>query len=222
MTAAARTESEHGLEEVKALIQAHRDRLLADQEFLAALGVRLDAANIVDFGPVALSRVAAAHARETSQRKRLEAVSRANFSAQTRTHASVIDLIEATSHTDLARRTDTVARLQFGLLTGVLALEGAAAAPSGWRPLAEGQVDMLMERRRRVRLGVVPTATGLFAELAPIVGSVALVRIAVSGRAGILAFAAAETDAFAADMGADLITFLGKVVERTAGRWPAD
>lgn len=205
---------------VKALLRTYRELVLADQDLLAELGLRLDAANIVDFGPVALSRATAAHARESSQRKRLEAISRANFAAQTRTHASVIDLIEAVDHPDLARRTDMVARLQFGLLAGVVALEGPDGAPDGWHSLAQGQVDMIFGRRRRVRMGCAPTAAGLFGDLAPIVGSVALVRLAIGADAGVLAFAATESDAFTADMGADLVTFLGRVVERTAERWP--
>ena len=221
MKAAARADWVGGLEEVKALVRSHRDKLLGDQAFLAELGVRLDAANVVDFGPAALSRAAAAHAREASHRKRLEAVSRANFAAQTRTHASVIDLIEAVDHPDLARRVEMVARLQFGLLTAILALEGEQGAPDGWRTLAAGQVEMLLGRRR-VRLGPAPTAGGLFGDLAPIVGSAALVRISIGGRSGVMAFAAAEANAFASDMGAELITFLGRVVERTAERWPAD
>jgi len=206
---------------VKALLRAHRDLVLGDQDLLAELGLRLDAANIIDFGPVALSRATAAHARESNHRKRLEAVSRANFAAQTRTHASVIDLIGAIDPADLARRVDTVARLQFGLLAGVVALEAASGAPEGWRTLAEGQVDMILGRRRAVRMGLAPTAIGLFGDLAPIVGSVAMVRLAIGADLGVLAFAAAEGDAFAADMGADLITFLARVVEGTAGRWPA-
>lgn len=217
---AARSEAVDETDTIRALLRAHRDLVLGDQDFLAELGLRLDAANVIDFGPVALSRATAAHARESSHRKRLEAVSRANFAAQTRTHASVIDLIESVDQADLARRVDAVARLQFGLLAGVVALEAEAGAPAGWRTLAEGQVDMILGRRRAVRMGLAPTAAGLFGDLAPIVGSVALVRLAIGTDHGVLAFAAAEGDAFAADMGSDLITFLARVVERTAERWP--
>jgi uncharacterized protein len=68
---------------------------------------------------------------------------------------------------------------------------------------------------------VVPTAVGLFGDLGPIVGSVALVRLNVGAglRQGVLAFAGVEADAFSADMGSDLVTFLARVVERTAERW---
>ena len=216
---AARSGVADEAETVRALFRTHRDAVLGDQDLLSELGLRLDAANIVDFGPVALSRATAAHTRESNQRKRLEAVTRANFAAQTRTHASVIDLIEATDHADLARRVDAIARLQFGLLAGVVALEAPEVAPSGWRVLAEGQVDMILGRRGMVRLGLAPTALGLFGELAPVIGSVALVRLNIGLSHGVLAFAGAEGDAFSADMAPDLVTFLAQVVERTAGRW---
>jgi hypothetical protein len=219
MNRAARAEAFDEAQTVKALLRAHRDLLLGDQELLAELGLRLDAANIVDFGPVALSRVSAAHERESSQRKRLEAVSQANFDAQSRTHASVIDLLEARDQADLARRVDDIARLQFDLVTGAVALEGPDGVPDGWRPLAKGQVDLIVGRRRAARMGVVPTALGLFGDLAPVVGSVALVRLKIGARAGVLAFAGGESSAFTVDMGADLVSFLARVVERTAERW---
>jgi hypothetical protein len=55
-----------------------------------------------------------------------------------------------------------------------------------------------------------------------VVGSVAMVRLSIEGRAGVIAFAGGESGAFTADMGAELVTFLARVVERTAGRWPWD
>jgi uncharacterized protein YigA (DUF484 family) len=221
MVGAACAEAADEIDALKAQLRTHRDLVLQDKTLLVELGLRLDAANIVDFGPVALSRAEAAHKRESNERRRLEAVSRANFAAQTRTHASVIDLIGADSLTDLARRVDCVARLQFGLLTGAVAVEAEGQAPDGWRPLAQGQVDLLIGRRKAVRMGLVPTAIGLFGDLGPIVGSVSLLRLNLGRerRSGVLAFAALETDAFDADMGADLVTFLARVVEQTAGRW---
>ena len=214
-------EAEDQGESVRELLRAHRESLLGDAQLLAEFGLRLYAANVVDFGPVALSRAAAAHRRESDQRQHLEAVSRANFAAQARTHASVIDLIEADDLADLARRADCVARLQFGLLTGVVAMEGEDGAPDGWRRLAQGQVDLLIGRDKAVRMGVVPSAIGRFGDLGPVVGSVALVRLSMgpARRQGVLAFAGVEADAFSADMGPDLVTFLARVVERTAERW---
>jgi uncharacterized protein YigA (DUF484 family) len=205
-----------------------RERLLArpdilrdDPALLAQLGLRLDAANVIDFGPLALGRVNAAHQRESGERRRLESVARANFGAQAQTHAAVIDVLSARGLADLASRVDTLARLRFGLAAGVLALEGPAAIPAGWRPLAQGQVDLVLGPGEGAVMGHAPTALGLFGERAREIGSVALVRLSPWSpvRSGVIGFGSADRRAFSADMGADLLMFLAAVVERTAARW---
>ena len=45
-----------------------------------------------------------------SARRQIEAVARANFAAQTQTHVATLDLLEARSHSDLARRLDAAAQ----------------------------------------------------------------------------------------------------------------
>jgi hypothetical protein len=206
----------------RTLLRTHAALLRSDEPLLSELGLRLDPGNVVEFGPAALKKVAAAHLRESSERKRLEALSQANYAAQARTHAAVIDLLDARDHADLARRLDEVTRGRFSLIAGVLALEGPRGVPEGWRPLAKGQVDMILGPRRPARMGPAPTALGLFGEAAGRVGSVAMARIALGGHAGVIAFGGADPDAFTADMGAELVTFLARVVERTAERWPLD
>ena len=207
---------------VRAFLRVHRDVVRADHDLLASLGLRLDSDNIIDFGPVALSRVAQAHKRELGERQRLEAVARGNYAAQAQTHAAVIDLLEARNHADLARRLDDLARLRFGLAAGTIALEGPGEAPPGWRPLMQGQIDLLLGPRKLARMGQIPTALGLFGDQAGAIGSVALIRLAIwePARQGVIAFGSADADAFSADMGPDLVTFLARVVERSAERWP--
>jgi uncharacterized protein len=207
---------------VRAFLKVHRDIVREDGELLSDLGLRLDVANIIDFGPVALSRVAEAHKRESSERKRLEATARANYAAQAQTHAAVVDLLEARNLSDLARRVDDLARLRFDLAAGAMALEGPGEAPAGWLPLMQGQADLILGPRKLARMGHIPTALGLFGDRAPGIGSVALIRLAIwdPARQGVIAFGSADPDAFTADMGADLVTFLARVVERTAERWP--
>jgi hypothetical protein len=183
----------------------------------------LDTANVIDFGPLALSRVNAAHERESSERRRLETVARANFGAQAQTHLAVLDVLESGDHADLAARLDSVARIRFDLTAGVLALEGPERVPDGWRALAKGQVDLVLGADKPALIGHAPTAFGLFADHASQIGSVALVRLSLWGgaRTGLVAFGAADRAAFTADMGIELLTFLTRVVERTAERWPA-
>jgi uncharacterized protein len=207
---------------LRSLIRANAEWLRADVEFLAELRLREDVANVVDFGPIALSRVSEAHQRESSERRRLEAVARANYAAQAQTHAAVIDLLEAESLEDLASRLDELARSRFGLATGAIAIEGEGGAPAGWVPLVSGQVDALVGSHRLSKLGRCPTAVGLFGPLGPEIGSAALLRLQVwkPARQGVIAFGALDPLAFTEDMGAELVTFLARVVERTAERWP--
>ena len=208
-------------QDVQAFALANRDTIRQDSDLLAQLGLRIDVANIIDFGPIALSRVSAAHERESSERKRLESTARANFAAQAQTHAAVIDLLESRNLADLARRVDDLARLRFGLAAGVIAIEGAGNVPAGWKPLIEGQVDLILGPRELARMGHAPTALGLFGALAPQIGSLALVRLAIwtPARQGVIAFGAMDPTAFSDDMGSELVTFLARVVERTAERW---
>ncbi len=208
-------------EALRDLLLARPEWLREDHALLLELGLRLDAANIVDFGPVALSRVSAAHRRESSERRRLESMAQANFAAQTQTHAAVIDVLGATDLPDLAAHVDALARMRFGLAMGTLALEGGDT-PESWLPLVEGQVDLILGPNVDARLGHVPISLGLFGGLGPAIESVALVRLRPwrPGPEAIMAFGATDPEVFAEDMGAELVVFLARVVERVAERWP--
>ena len=208
-------------EAIRLFLKSRPDFVRDDSDLMQALGVRPDAANVVDFGPEALSRVARAHREETSVRQRLEATARDNFDAQSRTHEAVLTLIGTRCHADLALTLDELARELFGLSAAVIALEGPERVPAGWRVLVEGQVDLTLGAGKPARLGVAPTALGLFGPAADCVGSVALVRLTIGepSRAGVLAFGAESPETFSPDMGHELIDFIARVVERTAERW---
>jgi hypothetical protein len=194
-----------------------------DHGLLDELGLKVAAGNVVDFGPAALARVHAAHQREATQRQQVEQTARANFSAQAQTHGAVIDLLDARNHSDLAWRLDALAQARFGLAAAVIALEDPERVPAGWRPLVEGQVDMILGGSHRLaRMGFAPTALGLFGEQGPAIRSMAMVRMAIwePARQGVLAFGSPEPQGFTEDMGSELVAFLARVVERTAERWP--
>ena len=73
MTGQAATKVQHAALQaprVKAFLRAHPETVRDDPELLAGLGLRLDAANMVEFGPAALARVSDAHQRETQVRLR--------------------------------------------------------------------------------------------------------------------------------------------------------
>ena len=222
--------SQGGLEEariepaaVRRFLSDNPEFLTGDDGLLGELGLKVVGGNVVDFAPAAMARIHAAHQQEATQRQQLEETARANFSAQAQTHGAVVDLLEARNPSDLARRVNELAQQRFGLAAGVIALETEGAPPAGWKMLVEGQVDMILDGPQRlVRMGFAPTALGLFGERSEAVQSMAMVRMAIwePSRQGLLAFGAADPDAFTEDMGAELVAFLARVVERTAERWP--
>jgi uncharacterized protein YigA (DUF484 family) len=194
-----------------------------DDGLLDELGLKVAAGNVVDFGPAVMARVHAAHRREADQRLQIEETARANFSAQAQTHGAVVDLLDSRNHSDLARRVDDLAQQRFGLAAGVIALETDNLPPAGWKMLVESQVDMILGGPQRLaRMGFAPTALGLFGDRAQTIRSMAMVRMAIwePSRQGLLAFGSANPDEFTEDMGAELVAFLARVVERTAERWP--
>jgi hypothetical protein len=208
---------------VRRFLSDNPDFLRGDGGLLDELGLKVDVGNVVDFGPAVMARVHAAHQREATQRQQVEETARANFSAQAQTHGAVVDLLDSRNHSDLARRVDDLATQRFGLAAGVIALESDSHPPAGWKMLVEGQVDMILGGAQRLaRMGVAPTALGLFGERAEAIQSMAMVRLAIwePSRQGLLAFGSADPEGFTADMGVELVAFLARVVERTAERWP--
>jgi hypothetical protein len=81
-------------------------------------------------------------------------------------------------------------------------------------------VDMILGEDRVSRLGETGFCSVLFPNTAMPVGSVALIRLALWERPGLLAFGAADPESFTPEMGAELIAFIARVIERTAERWP--
>jgi uncharacterized protein YigA (DUF484 family) len=207
-----------GWPSVRAFLKNHPNLLREDPELMSELGLKLNAANVVEFGPAALARQIDAHRRENSARLQLEATARANFAAQAQCHAGVIDLLESRSNSDLARRLDETAQLRFGLIAGAVAVEGKA--PAGWVRLDEGMVDMILGEDRVSRLGETGFTSVLFPAVTLPVGSVALIRLTLWERPGLVAFGAADAESFTPEMGSELIAFIARVIERTAERWP--
>ena len=207
---------------VSAFLRENPGLIREDAALLEDLGLWIKAANVVEFGPAALARLSAAKTREKAVRRELEATARANFAAQAQTHAAVVDLLEARNHADLARRVDDIARLRFGLIAGVVALEAPGAAPAGWRLLGPDGAIKLLGPNGLARMGPPEAARGLFGDLGPDVGSVALARMAIwePARQALLAFASPDPQGFTGEMGAELVAFLARVTERTAERWP--
>lgn len=212
--------------EVRAWLQAHPQVLLDDRSLLEEIGLKPHGRNVVEFGRAALTRLEEAAEREADARKRIEAVARANFAAQTQTHVAALDLMEARNLSDLARRLDAVAQGRFGLTGAVVAVERPGGVPFGWKGLEPGAVARLLGDDGLTWLGPHFDGLNLFGGAEGEVGSVALIRMtpAFPGgeppRPALCAFASPEADGFIPTMGCELVAFIARVVERTAERWP--
>ncbi|HYD26586.1 DUF484 family protein [Brevundimonas sp.] len=213
--------------EIRAWLQAHPQTLLDDRSLLEEIGLKPHGRNVVEFGRAALTRLEAAAEREADARKRIEAVARANFAAQTQTHVAALDLMEARNPSDLARRLDAVAQGRFGLAGAAIALEKPGTVPFGWKSLEAGGVDKLLGEHGLTWLGPNFDGLNLFGAVEDEVKSVALIRMTpvfpgddAGARPALCTFGSPEEDGFTPTMGCELVAFIARVVERTAERWP--
>ncbi|WP_420470262.1 DUF484 family protein [Brevundimonas sp. FT23042] len=213
--------------DVRVWLQAHPELLTDDRALLEELGLKTTGRNVVEFGKAALTRLEEAVEREADARKRIEAIARANFAAQTQTHVAALDLMESRNPSDLARRLDAVAQGRFGLSGAAIALEKPGGVPFGWKALDAGGVDSLLGEHGLTWLGPNFDGLNLFGAADDEVRSVALIRMAphfpgddIPGRHAICAFGSPDEDGFTPTMGCELVAFIARVVERTAERWP--
>ena len=208
--------------QVRAFLQAHPEHFAADRELHETLGLKPSGPNVVDFSRAALGKLEAVALRESGARKQIEQVARANFAAQAQTHAAVLEVLESRNHSDLARRLDEVACNRFGLAAGVIALEEPGGVPFGWRGIDDGAVDMLFGQDGLSRLGPECDNEALFGARAGQVKSSALVRLVLwsEARPALVAFGSPDPEGFTPEMGAELVAFVARVVERVAERWP--
>jgi uncharacterized protein YigA (DUF484 family) len=193
-----------------------------DKALLDALGLQAKSRHLIDFGPAALSRLEARALKDFDVRRQLEMTAKANFDAQNQTHSLILSLMEARNHSDLARRLNEEARDRFGLIAATIALEETAPVPLGWKLLDDGGVDYIIGETGLSLLGPEGVCRVLFGDDVARIKSAAVLRIALwrEGRPGLVAFGSSDFDGFSADMGAELVAFVARVVERVAERWP--
>lgn len=200
----------------------HADLLARDKTLLDALGLQPKARHLVDFGPAALSKLEARALKDFDIRRQLEMTAKANFDAQNQTHGLVLSLMEARNHADLARRLNEEAKNRFGLIAATIALEDTAPVPLGWQTLDDGGVDYIIGETGLSLLGPDAVCRVLFGDEVRRIKSAAALRIALwrEGRPGLVAFGSHDYDGFSPEMGAELVAFVARVVERVAERWP--
>ncbi len=200
----------------------HGDALLRDKALLDALGLQPKTRHLIDFGPAALSRLEQRALKDFDVRRQLEMTAKANFDAQNQTHGLVLSLLESRNHADLARRLNEESRNRFGLIAATIALEDTAPIPLGWQTLDDGGVDYIVGETGLSLLGPEGVCRVLFGDDIRRIRSAAVLRIALwrEGRPGLVAFGSHDFEGFSENMGAELVAFVARIIERVADRWP--
>ncbi len=204
------------------LLPEFSQEIQQDRDLLDSLSLQTKTRNLIDFGPAALARLEAKAIRDFDIRRQLELTARANFDAQAQAHALTLTLMESRNHSDLARRLAKETQERFGLVTATIALEDTAPIPLGWMTLDYGGVDYIIGETELSVLGPDGVCRALFGEDVRRIKSAAVIRTAMwrDGRPGAVAFGSADYEGFTPDMGAELVAYVTRVVERIAERWP--
>lgn len=217
-------------EAVKAFLLNNPSFVMEDADLIQALAapVATTGDNVLDLQSVMIDRLQ--HKVRALRDIQAELIDAASINALTRdrVHAAVLQLMEAKNFEELIAFVTEPSGLAtvLDLDTVALAIESRADAPGlgvrGLRILEAGGTDRAIGSGRSHQLsGDIQPNPGLYGPSAPHVRSEALVRLTFSKTTppGLLALGSAHPDQFHQAQAADLLEFLGRVVERSVRIW---
>jgi uncharacterized protein len=183
--------------------------------------------DVFDFQHFLVERLRRDLARVTLEQRTLIAASRGNLASQGRVHKAALAVLGAASFEQLLQivTTDLAVLLDVDVVT--IGVETSAApvgrlSLNGIRLLKAGAVDALLGPERGLLLCAdLPGETALFGGAAGLVRSQALLRLAF-GRgapAGLLCIGTRQAGRFHPGLGAELLTFLARVIGITIAQW---
>ncbi len=210
------------LDALRAQLRARPDIVTADAQLMEMVRAALASDSVVDLSSRQRRRVEAELARVQAANAALIELSKANLAAQAQCHNAVLAVLESETLSALDRKLD-------GRVSGALSVDKVRVLIEGCTPLAEGRaligcapdlVDALIGAKAE-RLGPVDTrfADAVYGPQGPGLRSEALVRMDIAGHPAALCLAARDQAAFTPDMGADLLHFLARVLERRIAPW---
>lgn len=181
---------------------------------------------VVDLQSAMIERMRNENRRMGEQQADLLATSRANMTTQSRIHAGVLALLEATTFENLiqAITTDLAVLLDVDVVT--LCVEAPDSHPrrdvAGVHMLVPGEVDDILGPNRDIVL--VPLThmpNPLYGGAAGLVQSEALLRLRPSARApmGLLALGSRVEGRFDPSQGTELLGFLARILELCIRTW---
>lgn len=181
---------------------------------------------VIDLQSAMIERMRNENRRIGEQQADLLATSRANMTTQSRIHAGVLALLEATTFENLiqAITTDLAVLLDVDVVT--LCVEAPDSHPrrdvAGVHMLVPGEVDDILGPNRDIVL--VPLThmpNPLYGGAAGLVQSEALLRLRPSARApmGLLALGSRVEGRFDPSQGTELLGFLARILELCIRTW---
>lgn len=181
---------------------------------------------VVDFQRVMVEKLRKDNADIIETQYLLVQNSRANLNNQTRMHAAVLNLLDATSFEELIHIITSNLAITLDVdVIGLVIESDEMTIPhsymSGVNVLQKGSVNHLMGDHKIILQSNIRGIEHIFGGAAGLVFSQALVRLDIPGKgpSGILAFGSRNPDFFAPDQGTELVTFLARVVERCIKAW---
>ena len=183
---------------------------------------------VFDFQHFQVERLRHDLARATIEHRTLIAASRGNLASQGRVHKAALAILAASSFEQLLQTVSTDLAVLLDVDVVTIGVESSTAAPPGRlnlygiRLLTAGAVDALLgpERGLLMRADMAGEAA-LFGGAAGLVRSQALLRLAF-GRgapAGLLCIGSRQPGRFHPGLGAELLTFLARVLGITIAQW---
>jgi uncharacterized protein len=220
---------EIGGRDVVAYLRRHPDFLDRHPEALRLLRApsRALGDEVFDFQHFLVERLRCDLARVALEHRTLIAASRGNLASQGRVHKAALAVLAAASFEQLLQTvtTDLAVLLDVDVVT--IGVETSAApvgrlSLNGIRLLKAGAVDALLGPERGLLLRAdLPGEAALFGGAAGLVRSQALLRLAF-GRgapAGLLCIGTRQPGRFHPGLGAELLTFLARVIGITIAQW---
>ncbi len=210
------------VDDIRALVRAQPDIVTGDAELMGLVRSALSSEGVVDLAGRQRAKLETELSRTKASNAALIELSKANLAAQAQCHGAVLAVLEAENLTALDRKLD-------GRVAGALSVDKVRVLIEGCQPLEDGRsiigcapelVGSLIGSKAE-RLGPADQrfADAVFGRQGPGLRSEALVRMDVGGHAAALCLGARDEAAFTPDMGADLLHFFARVVERRISPW---
>ena len=181
---------------------------------------------IVDLQTAMIERMRSENRRIGALQADLLATSRANMTTQSRIHAGVLALLEASTFENLIQAITTDLALLLDVDVVALCVEAADSPPqrdvAGVHMLFAGEVDDILGPGRDIVLvPVTHMANPVYGGGASLVRSEALLRLRPSARApmGLLALGSRVEGRFDSSQGTEFLVFLARILELCIRTW---